>query len=93
MKTFEKVIIFLFFIFGSLFINGINIVNADDIEESNIPNVNVLYKTHVQDIGWQEWKENGNLAGTEGQGKRLEALQINTINISKEAKIKYQVHV
>lgn len=36
----------------------------------------IKYRAHVQDIGWQEWKSDGQTAGTTGQGKRLEAIQI-----------------
>ena len=42
----------------------------------NDNNSNVKYETHVQNIGWQGWKKNGEVAGTEGQGLRLEAIQI-----------------
>lgn len=34
------------------------------------------YRAHVEDYGWQEWKYNGETAGTTGESKRLEALQI-----------------
>jgi uncharacterized protein YjdB len=37
---------------------------------------NVCYRAHVQDIGWQGWKCNGEIAGTTGQSLRLEALDI-----------------
>ena len=33
----------------------------------------VKYQTHVQDIGWQTQVKDGEIAGTEGQSKRLEA--------------------
>ncbi len=36
----------------------------------------IEYQTHVQDIGWQGWKANGQMAGTSGQSKRLEAIRI-----------------
>lgn len=36
----------------------------------------ISYRTHVQDIGWQPWVTNGKVAGTEGQAKRVEAIQI-----------------
>ncbi|MDP4174149.1 MAG: N-acetylmuramoyl-L-alanine amidase [Bacteroidota bacterium] len=38
---------------------------------------NISYQAHVQDIGWQEQKKNGEVAGTEGQSLRMEALAIN----------------
>lgn len=34
------------------------------------------YKAHVQNIGWQAWKYDGETAGTTGQNKGLEAIQI-----------------
>lgn len=34
------------------------------------------YQAHIQDIGWQSWKSNGEIAGTTGQSKRLEAIRI-----------------
>ena len=36
----------------------------------------IEYQTHVQSIGWQGWKRDGQIAGTTGQKKRLEAIQI-----------------
>ena len=53
------------------------------------PELNVTYQTHVQDIGWQEKKQNGEIAGTEGQSKRLEAIKINLNSTSDEVKIIY----
>ena len=57
---------------------------------SNYPiNQNFLkYQVHVQNIGWQDEKENGEFAGTEGQGLRVEALVIHS-NIP----IQYRVHI
>lgn len=36
----------------------------------------VSYRAHVQGIGWQSWKLNAVTAGTTGQAKRIEALQV-----------------
>jgi uncharacterized protein YjdB len=36
----------------------------------------IKYRAHLQDIGWQEWKKDGEMAGTEGESRRLEAIQI-----------------
>ncbi|WP_373485872.1 hypothetical protein [Acetobacterium malicum] len=35
------------------------------------------YRTHVQNIGWQNWKYAGQTSGTSGQSLRLEAIEIN----------------
>ena len=39
--------------------------------EKNIieDNISIKYRTHIQDIGWQEWKKDGAMAGTKGQRK------------------------
>lgn len=35
------------------------------------------YRVHLEGIGWQEWKLNGEMAGTTNESRRMEALQIN----------------
>ena len=49
---------------------------------------NIKYEVHVQNIGWQTCRENGELAGTTGQGLRIEA-----IKIYADIPIKYRVHM
>ena len=34
------------------------------------------YRAHVQGIGWQAWKSDGATAGTTGQARRVEAIQV-----------------
>ena len=36
----------------------------------------VEYRAYIQDIGWQDWKHDGETSGTTKQSKRLEAIQI-----------------
>jgi len=55
--------------------------------------IGVKYQTHVQNIGWKEFIYDGNLAGTQGQGLRMEALKIKLENAPVGARIKYQVHI
>jgi hypothetical protein len=49
---------------------------------------NIKYEVHIQNIGWQEQKENGELAGTEGQALRIEAIKIHS-----DIPIRYRAHV
>ena len=37
----------------------------------------VTYRSHVQDIGWQDWVADGALSGTTGLGLRMEAISVN----------------
>ena len=52
----------------------------------------ICYTTHIQDIGWQNQVKDGEMAGTEGQSKRLEAIKI-TLKDLKDVKVKYQTHI
>jgi len=38
------------------------------------PNKKIKLRGHIQDIGWSKWQDN--VCGTTGEGKRLEAIQI-----------------
>ncbi|MBQ9885754.1 MAG: hypothetical protein IJM37_02680 [Lachnospiraceae bacterium] len=54
----------------------------------------VVYKTHVQSLGWLNWCKNGAFCGTQGQAKRLEAVQLYlTGEVAKHYDITYRVHV
>ena len=47
------------------------------------------YQAHIQDIGWTEWQDAGTVEGTEGQGKRIEAVKFKANN---DLQISYRVH-
>ncbi len=64
--------------------------SSDSLEEETKDSVS--YETHVQDTGWQNAKQDGEVAGTTGQSKRLEAIQIQ-VNSQYEGNINYQTHV
>lgn len=52
----------------------------------------VSYQSHVQRIGWQDIKYDGEMSGTEGNALRLEGIKIN-IGGSKDLGISYRSHV
>ncbi len=54
---------------------------------------NIEYSTHVQDIGWQDAVQNGELAGTTGQNKQVEAIRINLQYPEYSGEIKYKSHI
>lgn len=51
------------------------------------------YSTHIQDYGWQGSKYDGEISGTTGESKRLEAIKINIKNAKYAGSIKYQTHI
>lgn len=53
----------------------------------------VEYRTHVQTYGWQDWKYDGAMSGTEGQAKRLEAITIRLNNQEFNGDIRYRTHI
>ena len=36
----------------------------------------VTYSAHVQNIGWQDWKKDGEISGTVGEKLQMEAVKI-----------------
>ncbi len=65
----------------------LNIVKAEVLEPQ------VIYTTHVQEIGWQEEKTNGQMSGTQGESLRLEAIKIELEKANYTGDIEYSTHV
>jgi uncharacterized protein YjdB len=53
----------------------------------------VVYSTHVQEYGWLASVTDGEMGGTTGQGKRLEAIKIDLQNPYLKGDIVYSTHV
>lgn len=49
----------------------------------------VTYRAHISGQGWTDWLFDGQTAGTEGQGKKIEAIEISMEGCS----VLYQVHI
>lgn len=54
---------------------------------------NLQYQVQGQDYGWQGTRNNDTVAGTTGQGKRLEAIKIYLDNNGLTGDVVYQAHV
>ncbi|WP_052307047.1 D-alanyl-D-alanine carboxypeptidase family protein [Acetobacterium woodii] len=78
--------------------NGI-ITSADSqnqdssFENTAAPAMTCSYRTHVQNVGWQDYVENGAMSGTSGQGLRLEGIEILLANVTGDVKVEYATHV
>lgn len=55
--------------------------------------IGITYSAHVQNIGWQEWKLNGERAGTSGKSLRLEAIKIALTNSGMKGDVEYRTHM
>lgn len=59
-------------------------------------NAHIKYQVYSKDTGWQDWKQDGENAGTIGQGKIIEAIKIMLCDDSGnpiDYSIKYNVHL
>ena len=64
------------------------------LQLENSDKYKIKYKVHVQDIGWLDWVEGGELAGLETQNKKIEAIQIKLVDINqKDPQVQYISHV
>ena len=54
---------------------------------------NISYRTHVQNVGWQGYVKNGQMAGTSGRALRLEGINIKLENNQYGGGVSYQTHV
>lgn len=86
---------------GNTNVSGLNDVTIGTIGKSlrvealaiNIEGVDIRYTCHVQDIGNIVGQAEGQIEGTMGQSKRLEAVKIDVVSIPAGYKLQYQAHV
>ena len=84
----------------NIYINPVsNLIHAPDgysmdINGDDKITGNVAYRTHVENIGWQTWKNEGNMSGTEGFSYRLEGIELQMADdIPADVGIRYRTHV
>lgn len=53
----------------------------------------ISYQTHVQKVGWQDWKADGVMSGTSGRGLRLEGIRIKLDKQLFSGSVQYRTHV
>jgi len=68
--------------------------NASDSDTSDVyRHPFVQYQTHVQNVGWQGFVNDGAMSGTEGRSLRLEGIKIALSNQDYSGDIQYKTHV
>lgn len=53
----------------------------------------IIYNTHVQDYGWQNYVTGSEISGTSGQSKRLEGIHIILQDSGYQGGIEYRTHI
>ncbi len=71
---------FLLTVFLISLLSCVGVYAAEDETETEIT-PSIEYTAHVQDLGWLNPVTDGQLGGTEGQAKNLEALKVNVKNL------------
>ena len=65
--------------------------DSSDALQAEAATPSVEYRTHVQNIGWQDWVKDGELGGTSGKSLRVEGFYFRLKNASGD--IRCQAHV
>ncbi len=87
-KSMKKIVAFLL-----AFVVAVSVITTGSLtsEAASVPTV--TYRVHVQKDGWKQgWVKNGKPAGTTGEAKRLEAIQIK-VEGDKNLGIEYKTHI
>lgn len=67
-------------------------ISADYTNAYSTNEYQIKYSSHIQSLGWQNNATNNQISGTEGSGKRLEAVKLSLAN-SSVGNIEYQSHI
>src|SRR5699024_9585499 len=59
---------------------------------NNTSNINIQYKSYVENSGWQTWKKNGEISGTTGKDLKMYGIQIK-LQGTNEYSVAYRVHL
>ncbi len=77
---------------AEIFANAHDNITFVPIDLPLVPSVD--YRTHVQTYGWEtEWRSDGEVSGTSGEAKRLEAISIQLYDQPLAGNIEYRTHV
>ena len=68
-----------------------DVINVTTLQDGTEPSI--IYQTHVQDVGWQDYVSNGMMSGTQGKSLRLEGIRINLVNKNSSGDIEYRTHI
>lgn len=70
-----------------------SVLRGNDSPQEVAEKPELSYRVHVQTYGWQDFKKAGELAGTAGQSKRLEGIELKLGDSTYSGGIRYRTHV
>ena len=71
-------------------------IEAMELTLNGVPGYSLEYRVHSQGIGWTKWYSQGQLAGTMGMSKRIEAIQVRVVpntSLQNEPYVLAKAHV
>lgn len=71
----------------------IKVVGGPAVKPMVFDKQDIYIQVHIQDTGWQDWKNGNDLVGTTGEGKRVEAIRMKLGSPFKASGIKYRMHI
>lgn len=78
---------------GTDYYYGCGLIQLDAALAAQPTTPSITYQTHVQDVGWQGWKTDGELSGTAGQALRLEGIEIRVDKKDTDLGISYKTQI
>ena len=88
----RKLLLIISLFLASIIVLDVKAEELNEVESTPNNSPSVKYKTHVQSYGWQDYVRDGEMAGTTGEAKRIEALGIELEN-TPESNITYITYV
>ncbi|MBR0577500.1 hypothetical protein KCG48_14435, partial [Proteiniclasticum sp. BAD-10] len=71
----------------------IALTNVPTDPQDPLASVKIRYRTHVSDVGWTGWVEDGAESGAIAADGRIEAMEIELMNAPEGYHVRYQAHV
>ena len=70
-------------------------IEAIRIKLNTLDDYSVMYRAYLEGQGWQEWKKDGEMAGTTGENRKLEAIQVKIVPLENksECSVRYTTHI
>ena len=74
-------------------VGNVTSVTSTAYKDKNALTGLVCYRTHVQNVGWQNYVSDGEMSGTSGRSLRLEGINIKLNNAPYSGGIRYATHI
>ncbi len=74
-------------------VESVSSISSHPITGPSNESSDISYQAHIQNIGWQEGKQDGQISGTTGQSKRVEAFRLQLVSQEFDGNIEYRSYV